>query len=479
MFVLFLALESGIAIALIHLFATFVVGKWKLTRAAQKGCESAHMVYQRDPWGIMSMLAHFRARRESRWPVLHSEILDKAGENVHTAFEYLPGNSVLMTRDPENLKAMLTNQAGDFVLGESRAANLKALAGTGLLTAEGTAWQHSRAMVRPQFARQQVADMDLLEVHTRHLLQRLVVNSDKWTDTVDLQPLFLNFTIDMITELIFGYSVNTQDPNLRSSLPTLEGVEPPNPASFASSLDIATEWAGLRVMTGKWYWLMQSRKFNRSCKEIRKYVDWFVQLVLSRDKTSQELGNGLATRKFVLLEELSKSTQDAVALREEVLNLFVGGRNTTAALLGWVIYHLSRHPSTYDKLRDTVVNEFGTDGEFDFHKLHSCQYLQYCINESLRLTPVAAAIGRKTKQDTILPRGGGSSGKSPVFVPKNTMVLGSIHALHHRADIWGEDTEVYNPERWHERPLSSNFVPFGGGPRKCIGRKSSCYSSML
>ena len=475
MFLLFLALESGIAIALLHLFATFVAGKWKLTRAAQKGCESAPMVYQRDPWGIMSMLTHFRARRELRWSVLQSEILDETGENVHTAFDCLLGNSVLMTRDPENLKAMLTNQAGDFVLGESRGANLKSMTGTGTLTAEGKAWQHSRAMVRPQFARQQVADMDLLEVHTQHLLQRLVVNNDKWTDNVDLQPLFLKFTIDMITELIFGYSVNTQDPNLRSSLPTLEGVEPPNPANFASSMDIAAEWAGLRIIIGKWYWLMQSRKFNRSCKDIRKYVDWFVQLVLSRDNTSPEVGNEFAKRRFVLLEELSKSTQDPVALREEVLNLLVGGRNTTAALLGWVIYHLSRHPSTYDKLRDTVVNDFGTDGELDFHKLHSCQYLQYCINESLRFTPVASAIARKARQDTILPRGGGSSGNSPVFVPKNTMVIGCIHALHHRADIWGEDTEAYNPERWHERPFSWGFVPFGGGPRKCIGRKSSCY----
>lgn len=93
-------------------------------------------------------------------------------------------------------------------------------------------------------------------------------------------------------------------------------------------------------------------------------------------------------------------------------------------------------------------------------------------------------------QDSILPTGGGKDGKSPVFVSAGTTVAFSSIALQRRKDLWGEDAEEFRPERWeheksgwvriarhwHSSPsnnacLLQKFIPFSGGPRKCIGRK--------
>jgi cytochrome P450 len=149
----------------------------------------------------------------------------------------------------------------------------------------------------------------------------------------------------------------------------------------------------------------------------------------------------------------------------------------------------------YRKLRDIIIDQFGTydkPTEITFGKIKSCQYLQHCNNEALRLYPVVPINGRFANKDTVLPRGGGMDGKSPIFIPKNTAVDYSVHVMHHRKDIWGPDAEDFNPERWDARRVgweflpvsatvsglfksppspSTNFEQFNGGPRICIGQQ--------
>jgi cytochrome P450 len=130
--------------------------------------------------------------------------------------------------------------------------------------------------------------------------------------------------------------------------------------------------------------------------------------------------------------------------------------------LGWLFFCLSRDPTRYKKLRHTVIEEFGTYENpkgITFAKLKGCQYLQHCNNEALRLYPVVPLNGRFANKDTILPRGGGKDGKSPIFIPKNTAVDYSVHVMHHRKDIWGPDAEDFNPERWQGRRVGWEFLP--------------------
>jgi len=85
--------------------------------------------------------------------------------------------------------------------------------------------------------------------------------------------------------------------------------------------------------------------------------------------------------------------------------------------------------------------------------------------------------------DTFIPIGGGPDGKSPVFVPKGTMVSYSLYTMHRLKRFYGENAEEFKPERWETLRPGWEYLPFNGGPRICLGRKfpfaSRIYSSVL
>jgi cytochrome P450 len=137
-------------------------------------------------------------------------------------------------------------------------------------------------------------------------------------------------------------------------------------------------------------------------------------------------------------------------------------------------YFLSRNPQMFDKLRGIVLKEFGsstTSTDIDFAKLRKCEYLQWVMNEVLRMVAVIPMNERVALRDTTLPRGGGPDGSHPIFVRKGIQILIPFYAIQHRHDIWGEDCETFNPDRWEGRKIGWEWTPFGGGPRKCLGRK--------
>lgn len=91
--------------------------------------------------------------------------------------------------------------------------------------------------------------------------------------------------------------------------------------------------------------------------------------------------------------------------------------------------------------------------------------------KALRLLPPVPINFRVSTKDTSLPVGGGNNQKSPVYVKKNTIVTYSVYAMHRRKDIWGDDADVFRPERWEENAKRGwEFLPFNGGPRICLGR---------
>jgi cytochrome P450 len=167
-----------------------------------------------------------------------------------------------------------------------------------------------------------------------------------------------------------------------------------------------------------------------------------------------------------------------VALRSQTLHILLAGRDTTAGLLSWVFYFLVRDDRVLKKLQSTILTDFGTYShpvDITFARLKGCKYLQYCINEALRLCPLVPFNVRLSVRDTTLPRGGGLDGTSPIFVPEETAVDYSVYAMHHDKDIWGDTGEDFHPERFEGRKASWEFLPFNGGPRICIGRKSAFF----
>ncbi|KAL2072294.1 hypothetical protein VTL71DRAFT_11637 [Oculimacula yallundae] len=453
--------------------SSFLTSRRHARKARELKCEEPPVQKNKYPGGIDQILRAFAADKIQQFPV---DTIQRTVDIGAITYSYsLLGSKFYFTADEKNIQAILATQFHDFDLGPLRRGNFWPLLGNGIFTEDGAGWEHSRAMMRPQFAREQISDLALTERHVQNMMRAIDVNpkNDRWTDHIDLQVLFFRLTLDSATEFLFGESVDSQVRLLPSYRDETEKTPGASSADFAAAFDSSQMALSQRARFGDKYYLSNSKKFRDDCKICHEFIDHFVRLALSKDLREKELESG-SKEKYVFLEALATQTQDPIELRSQLLNILLAGRDTTASLLGWLFLSLARDPARYTKLRNIVIDEFGTydnPKEITFAKLKACQYLQHCNNEALRLYPVVPINGRFANKDTTLPRGGGRDGKSKIFIPKGASVDYSVHVMHHRKDLWGEDAEEFKPERWQNRRPGWDFLPFNGGPRICIGQQ--------
>lgn len=369
------------------------------------------------------------------------------------------GQKFFNTIEPENVKALLATNFKDFGLGRRQEA-FGPLLGQGIFTTDGAQWEHSRALVRPNFTKAQVADLDTFETH----IQRLITKIPRDGSTIDMQTLFFQLTLDSATEFLFGESVN--------SLTSPAGSEQ---EIFGRSFDYAQGRLGQRSRLGKLVYIFPDREFDQACKTVHRFVDNIVFRALERtqpkDAEKSIDGEG-GNDRYVFLTELMNATRDPKQLRDELLNILLAGRDTTASLLSNTFHVLARRPDIWNKLKAEV--DLLNGEKPDYETLRNMKYLKYLMNECLRFYPVVPGNARFANRDTVLPRGGGPDGLSPIYVSKGDIVAWSVFSMHRRFDIYGPDALEFRPERWapeeNLRP-GWGYLPFNGGPRICVGQQ--------
>ncbi|KAJ5907443.1 hypothetical protein N7495_000125 [Penicillium taxi] len=446
-----------------------VLTSWQRSQKARSlGCASPPHYPGNGIIGYDNFKASIRADKAKTIPNLWEERLrtvsEKENRFVTTLVTRNLGRKHLFTTDPKNIQAVLATQFKDFEMGSVRASNIHHLLGTGVFTADGEDWSRSRALLRPQFTRDQISQLELEETHFQNAMQVLPVAANGWTDVKDIQTIFFRLTMDSATEFLLGESVDSQLEALKTTGVTEKG--------FAYHFDRAQWVCAQRLRFEKLGFLVTSKETKESDKAVHDFVDKFVLKALNQAKNKKPADEEKA--KYVFIDALAAATQDPIELRSQSLNILLAGRDTTASLLSWTILMLARQPEVFRKLRESIIDTFGTYSSpqnLTFAALKSCQYLQYCMNESLRLFPVVPVNRRDASRDTTLPRGGGPDGESPIFLKKGQSLIYSTHCMHRREDIWGADAAFYKPDRWFNRKVGWEYIPFNGGPRICIGQQ--------
>ena len=239
--------------------------------------------------------------------------------------------------------------------------------GDGIFTTDSAFWAHSRAMLRPQFEKAQVADLDQFEEH----MQRLLAQIPRDGSTVDLQDLFHRFTMDTSTEFLTG-----------TSALSLSDDQAEKGKKFVDNFERSLEDAVTRNRFGKLYYMVPHFSAWRAIKHCRQAVDDWVEGALGfKHSLSADEKAKRAEGKYVFLNELAKHEEaDANRIRNETLNVLLAGRDTTASLLGAMWFVLARQPEVWKKLQ-AEVDEL--DGEMPtYEKLRDMKYLKYCAQES-------------------------------------------------------------------------------------------------
>jgi cytochrome P450 len=438
-------------------------------KAKSLQCEEPPHEKSRLPLGISQMRRAIKAMADQSWPDYTIQRTKEVG--ALTFATNILGARGFFTADEHNIQAILATQFEDFELGQERRDNAYPFFGDGIFTSDGKAWARHRAMLRPQFSRQQVSDLEVDERHVQALLRLLRASPEKdnWTEGLDLQPLFFRYSLDAFAEFIFGKSVESQ----RVSIAEVEGrssLKNEEDDAFGVAFDRCTAGVLARALFGPFGWLVWPRGWKNAIGVIHGFVDTIVSdhlRELQETQTGKTDDATLEERKdrYVLLKVLAAQTQDPIELRYGLINTLVAGRDTTACLLGWVFFALARDELRFKKLRNVIIQDFGTYAKCDamrditFSKMKDCKYLQYILHETLRVYPLASLGLRVAGRDTTLPRGGGKDGKSKVFVPKGSNIEFNNHVVHHREDLWGSDADKFIPERWESRKMGWDYLP--------------------
>ncbi|KAF9885591.1 hypothetical protein FE257_012797 [Aspergillus nanangensis] len=455
----------------VRLLLSIVLYIQHVRKSRGMGCKKAPLYPGRDPFGISTLLEALNADREKLLPELAERRIDllsqKRNRYVSTFRVRQAGRENFFTTDPKNIQALLATQFNDFVLGDMRRNVAKPLVGNGIFTTDGEAWSHSRALLRPQFTRIQMNNLGMEERHVQNAMRAIPMGADRWTPAVDIQTIFFRLTLDSSTEFLFGTSCDSQ-------VAALEHGVGQESDGFRQSFDQAQWYLAQRLRFEKLYWLVNGKGFHNCISKVHEFVDHYVHSVLKERQEEKHANPNETSQQYVFLKALAAETQDPLKLRYESLNVLLAGRDTTASLLSWAVLLLARNPHIFQRLRKDIIDRFGTydhPSNLDFGSLKACHYLQHFLQETLRLYPVVPFNRRCANKDTTLPSGGGEDGNSPIYLKKGQPVLYSNYVLQRRKDIWGDDADTFNPDRWYGRRVTWEFVPFNGGPRTCIGQQ--------
>lgn len=377
------------------------------------------------------------------------------------------GSKIFFTKNPHNVKSLFATNFDDWSIGARKRA-FKPFLGVGVFVTDGEVWKHSRTMLKPQFLREQIAHVHSVESHYKLFAQH--IRSYRGQE-FDIQPLFMKLTMDASSEFLFGESIHLlHDDSIEHEKDTsdIKGKK-----ELAEDLSFLQTYLMFRVMLLDWFWLENSKKFSEAIKRVHAFTSQFVDRVLSLTPEEREANS---KDGYTFLYELAKVTNDPIVMRDQILNVMLAGRSTTASLLCSVLLELSRNPEVYEKLKNEVYEQFGngkTKGEeITFETLKKCTYLRWVLNEGLRMYPPVPLNLRQAVRDTTLPKGGGPDGESPVLVRKGQYVALHIYSMHRLEEFYGKDALSFRPERWADlSKIGWAFMPFGSGPRICLGQQ--------
>ena len=165
------------------------------------------------------------------------------------------------------------------------------------------------------------------------------------------------------------------------------------------------------------------------------------------------------------VEGVSRLTDDEVVAQSVIFLL--AGYETSSNTLAFTLYHLALNPDIQDKLRSAIMEAMDKDSrKKPLHEIaHGIDYLDCVIKESQRLNPPVAFVNRESDEAYDL---------NGIRIPAGTEIVIPIYALHHDPDAW-EEPDKFDPERFRG-PAKDNhhafqFLPFGAGPRNCIGMR--------
>ena len=366
----------------------------------------------------------------------------------------LLGGTSLRTRDTENIQTVYGINGAHWGVEPFRLSAMQPFMGEGFITKDGPVWEHSRQLLKSSFHKNNISDLRAFE----HSVRQLIAKIPRDGSTIDLQPLLLLMFVDTSTHFILGKSLGVLNADQPSEGP-VQGMD------FLKAFQLSLRSCGLRLYFGPLSFLLPKSATSDQWQLVHRLVEYHV------DKALQG-GPEIKCDHRSLLHGVIQQTTDKLEIRSQMIQGMTASQDTTPLLISNTIFLLSRSPYIWERLRA----EFAVVGSdpLTLDDTRKLPLLRNVLYESLRLYPVFPTLARVALIDTVLPTGGGSDGKSPVFAAAGTKILADFYALHRDELIYGPEVENFKPDRWDTiKPGPWQYMAFGGGMRACLGQQKA------
>jgi cytochrome P450 len=367
-------------------------------------------------------------------------------------FKIGPRRGFLVT-NPDDVRHVLQDNARNYHKSPLY-EKLRMFLGNGLLTSEDDFWLRQRRIAQPAFHRQRMAAIAGL------MAQLARDAAARWQplaaagQPVDVDEEMMRLTRTVVVRALLGADLGP----------------------FTSAIDDA--WTIINQRVGESFWSLgldtlptpRYRRFKAARAVLRGAVDHVI--AERRRNPARDDGTDLLSMLMSARDEETGESMSDDQLRVEVTTFLLAGQETTSLALTWTWYLLSQHRAARDRLEveiDTVLE--GRPPEYS--DLANLPYLRMVVDESMRLYPPAWGFSRQALADDTL---GGFR------LPRGWLAFVIPYVLHRLPAYWRDpdafDPERFLPERSADRPKFA-FIPFGAGPRRCIGDQFALIETQL
>ena len=369
----------------------------------------------------------------------------------------------IILRDPEIIKFVTVKNFDNFVNHTMFVdENLDPFFGKNLFGLQNDSWRDMRSILSPSFTSSKMKGMfDLVSKcgikFAEHLATRPQPNE------VELKDNFTRYTMDVIASAAFGISVDS--------------LKEPNNEFYVMGLE-ATTFDYLRTMKVFLFKvapkLMSLLRIRVVSNEVSKF---FTHIISSTVKVREAEGKSRTDMIQLMMQARDSGKAPNMSMEDMTAQAFIfffGGFDTTSTAMSFSTYEIAINPQIQEKLHqeiDAVLE--ACDGKLTWEALQGMHYLEAVVNESLRKYPPAVVTDRVCNKEIELPPA--VPGGRPYLIRPGTICWLPYYGLHHDPQYF-KDPDNFDPERFIDPDTGKNrephgFLPFGSGPRFCIGQR--------
>ncbi len=365
----------------------------------------------------------------------------------------IPSPPTYLVCHPDDVRKVLVGRARDVGKDTIQYRALSRVTGNGLLTSDNPIWREHRRILQPAF---HADTLPQVAEHTARAADVLVNRLRALGDggVVDIDSEVMTLALEVVGDSLFGHRLGPVADRLA--------------AATLTALEEVVSMARMPLRAPGWIPTPGNRRMAHSLAEL----DAAVTAILAQRRAQGP------SEPPDMLDLLLASTLSPTEVRDEIVTFLVAGHETVASALTWALVLLSTHPEVADRVAEeaeSVLGGLGPGEAVDLSRLAELKVCRAVVDEAMRLNPPAWLITRSTAADMEL---GGS------HVPAGSLVILSPWIVHRHESVWSEP-ETFDPQRFLPPAAGSTpgtrtaYIPFGAGPRMCIGRDFAYAEAVL